>query len=80
LKDQVEKSPHWWPTSVGGGSQGGSKSGPGGGYAGANNPWSKAGWNMTKQGSLVRTLGAVKAGEIAALAGCKIGDTKPVEA
>lgn len=77
LKDQVEKSPHWWPASVGGGSQGG---GPAkGGYAGANNPWSKAGWNMTKQGVLVRTLGEVKAGEIAAQVGSKIGDTKPAQ-
>lgn len=77
LKDQVEKAPHWWPPSVGGGSQGG---GPAkSGYAGANNPWSKAGWNMTKQGALVRQLGEVKAGEIAAQVGSKIGDTKPAQ-
>lgn len=75
LKDQVEKSPHWWPVSIGGGSQGGPKGGPGGGYAGANNPWSKEGWNVTKQGALVRQLGETKANEIAALANSKVGAT-----
>jgi hypothetical protein len=76
LKDMQEKAPHWWPNSVGGGSQGGG--GPGGRpYAGANNPWSKEGWNITKQGAVVKTLGEAKAAEIAAQAGCKIGDTKP---
>jgi hypothetical protein len=79
LKDQVEKSPHWWATSVGGGSQGG-PGGPKGGYGGANNPWSKAGWNITKQGALVTQLGLVKATEIAAQVGSKPGDTKPAEA
>lgn len=74
LKDQIEKSPHWWPASVGGGSNG---SGKGGNVSRANNPWSKAGWNITKQGALVRELGEVKAGEIAAQVGCKIGATKP---
>jgi hypothetical protein len=75
LKDMQEKAPHWWPPSVGGGSQGGGPTGRGG-YGGANNPWSKAGWNVTKQGALVKSLGEVKAGEIAAQVGSKIGDTK----
>jgi len=75
LRDMVEKAPHWWPASVGGGSGGGG--GPKGTYGGSNNPWSKAGWNMTKQGALVRQLGEVKAGEIAAQAGSFIGATKP---
>lgn len=75
FKDQMEKSPHWWPASVGGGSQG-SNSGRGGSYAGANNPWSKEGWNITKQGVLVKTLGIAKAEEIAALVGSKVGSTK----
>ena len=75
LKDQMDKSPHWWPASVGGGSQGGS--GVRGSYGGSNNPWSKDGWNMTKQGALVRSLGEDKASQIAAQAGSKIGDTKP---
>jgi hypothetical protein len=77
LKDMQDKAPHWWPTSVGGGSQGSGGGGGRGTYAGANNPWSKAGWNITRQGALVTQLGAVKAAEIAAQAGSKIGDTKP---
>lgn len=76
FKDEIEKSPHWWPPSVGGGSQG-NNGGPKGTYAGDNNPWSKGGWSVTKQGALVTQLGAAKAGEIAAAAGCKLGDTKP---
>lgn len=76
LNDQKETSPHWWPASVGGGSKGGGSNGAGG-YAGANNPWSKEGWNITKQGALIKSLGETKAAEIAAQAGCKIGDTKP---
>lgn len=75
LKDMTEKAPHWWPGSVGGGSGGGGS--PKGGYGGANNPWSKAGWSITKQGALVRQLGEAKAAEIAAQAGSKIGATKP---
>jgi hypothetical protein len=78
FKDQMDKSPHWWPASVGGGSQGGG--GGRGTYGGANNPWSKAGWSITKQGALVRQLGETKANEIAAQAGSKIGATKPSEA
>lgn len=78
FKDQMDKSPHWWPASVGGGSQGGG--GGRGTYGGANNPWSKAGWSITKQGALVRQLGEQKANEIAAQAGSKIGATKPSEA
>ncbi len=76
LKDMSDKAPHWWPASVGGGSQGGG-GGPRGTYGGANNPWSKEGWNITKQGALVKTLGEAKAAEIAAQVGSKLGDTKP---
>ena len=76
LKDEIERSPHWWPTSVGGGAQGGAGS-RGGTYAGANNPWSKDGWNVSKQGEVVKALGATKAAEVAALVGSKLGDTKP---
>jgi hypothetical protein len=76
FKDEQDRSPHWWPASVGGGSEGSGKGGQGG-YRGDNNPWSKGGWSMTKQGALVKQLGEEKAGAIAALVGCKIGDTKP---
>jgi hypothetical protein len=78
LKDMADKAPHWWPASVGGGSQGGG--GPRGTYGGSNNPWSKEGWNLTKQGALVRQLGEQKASEIAAQAGAKIGQTRPTAA
>jgi hypothetical protein len=80
LKDMQEKAPHWWAPSVGGGSAGGGGGGPKGTYGGANNPWSAAGWNMTKQGALVRQLGEPKAAEIAAQAGSKIGATHPTKA
>lgn len=73
LKDMQDKAPHWWPPSVGGGSQGG---GGKGGHSG-NNPWSKAGWNITKQGQVVREQGEAKATEIAARVGSKLGATKP---
>lgn len=76
LKDEIDRSPYWWPASVGGGSEGTGKGGQGG-YRGSNNPWSKDGWSMTKQGQLVKSLGEEKANAIAALVGCKIGDTKP---
>jgi hypothetical protein len=79
FKDMTEKSPHWWPASIGGGSSG-SGGGGRGTYGGANNPWSKEGWSLTKQGALVRQLGEAKAAEIAALAGSKIGSTKPAAA
>jgi hypothetical protein len=78
LKDMQDKAPHWWPASVGGGSQGGPNNR--GTYGGANNPWSKAGWSLTKQGALVRQLGEAKAAEVAAQAGSRIGATKPAEA
>jgi hypothetical protein len=81
LNDMKEKAPHWWPASVGGGSfGGGGGGGPAGSYAGANNPWSKEGWNITAQGTLVKQLGEKKAGEIAARVGSKIGATKPAAA
>ena len=43
----------------------------------ASNPWSQAGWNISKQGSLVRAVGAEKAARIAASVGCILGSTKP---
>lgn len=42
-----------------------------------SNPWSKAGWNVTKQGALIKSIGLDKAAQIAKAAGCKVGDTKP---
>jgi hypothetical protein len=41
-----------------------------------DNPFSKQGWNITKQGALVKSLGIEKAAAIAKSVGVKIGDTK----
>jgi hypothetical protein len=73
LKDMIEKAPHWWPTSAGGGAGGG---GPGG-FEGKSNPWSKAGWNITAQGAYVKAHGETKAKEQASRAGSSWGATKP---
>jgi hypothetical protein len=42
-----------------------------------SNPFSREGWNITKQGSLVRSLGPEKAAAIARSVGSYIGATKP---
>lgn len=73
LKDMQEKRPHWWPQSVGGGA-GANRGGP---TNRADNPWSAEGWNMTKQGAVVRAQGMDKANAMAALVGSKVGDTRP---
>jgi hypothetical protein len=71
LKDMQDKRPHWWPQSQGGGAGAG---GRGGIPNRADNPWSKEGWNLTKQGQLVRQ-DAAKAAEIAKSVGSSIGAT-----
>ena len=75
-KDAQERRPHWYPQSVGGGSRGG---GPGGGADRGANPWTKEGWNITKQGQTLRTVGKEKAAAMAAVAGVALGATKPAE-
>lgn len=75
LKDKQESSPHWWPVSQGSGSRGGG--GSGAGATGINNPWSKEGWNITKQGAFYREHGEAKSAEAAARVGSKLGATKP---
>jgi hypothetical protein len=72
-KDMMERRPHWWPASVGGGSRGGS----GGPSTGRDNPWSAEGWNITAQGQVVRSQGEAKASEMAARVGSRLGATKP---
>jgi len=66
----------FWPKSVGAGADQGT-GGAGGGGVGKDNPWSKAGWNMTKQ-SMAYT--ADKAAAIAMMdaAGVKLGAIAPV--
>lgn len=75
-KDMQEKRPHWWPTSQGGGSRGGG--GPTG--RNADNPWSPAGWNITKQGQYIVAHGEAKAVEAARSVGSRIGATKATPA
>jgi hypothetical protein len=41
------------------------------------NPWSKEGWNVTRQGAIVRDLGMEKAAGMARSVGCVVGSTKP---
>ncbi len=76
LKDMQDKRPHWWPQSQGGGARGGN----GGTPNRADNPWTKEGWNMTKQGQMVRTLGEAKAKAMAESVGSFIGATSPAAA
>ena len=45
-----------------------------------NNPWSRSGWNVTKQGQLIKAMGTEKAAAIARAAGSRIGATRPVAA
>ena len=76
LKDMQDKRPHWWPQSQGGGAGQGGRSG--GVPNRADNPWSEEGWNMTKQGQLVKANEA-KAAETAKAVGSFIGATHPVK-
>lgn len=75
-KDMMEKRPHWWPLSQGGNAQGGK----GGNVSTKDNPWSEEGWNVTKQGQLVRELGEEKAAQLAARVGSKLGAVRPTKA
>ena len=75
-KDMEEKRPHWFPTSVGGGAQGGK----GGSSSVKDNPWSAAGWNLTKQGQVVKDIGPEKAADMAARVGSKLGATHATKA
>lgn len=74
-KDMMEKRPHWWPASQGGGSRGGT--GPTGRDAG--NPWSPGAWNITAQGAYIKAHGEAKAVEAAKSVGSKIGATAPTK-
>jgi hypothetical protein len=75
FKDMQEKRPHWWPPSVGGGSQGGR----GGTVTRAENPWSEEGWNLTRQGQMVTQHGEAKAAEMAKAVNSKLGATHPTK-
>jgi len=43
----------------------------------ANNPWHRSAWNVSKQGSVLRALGAEKAAALARSVGCVIGSVRP---
>lgn len=73
LKDMQKQRPHWWPASQGGGA-----GGSGGGQSG-DNPWSKTGWNLTKQGQFIREHGKAQADIMAQSAGVFVGATKPLD-
>lgn len=73
LQEMVQKRPHW---AI---SEGGGASGSGGSrYAGASNPFSKDGWNMTEQGALLRS-DPKKAEQMARAAGTTIGGPRPLK-
>lgn len=67
----------FWPKSVGGGADQGAGGGGGVGDLGAENPWTKAGWNVTKQGQLF-SKNRGDAERLMKVAGVKLGDTVPV--
>lgn len=73
-KEMEEKRPHWFPTSVGGGAQGGK----GGGSSMKDNPFTADNWDVTKQGQLYKADPA-KAAQMAERAGVKIGATRPAK-
>jgi hypothetical protein len=72
LTEMQAKRPHWWPPSSGGGGRGGD----GNGGIGGDNPWSHSGWNMTKQGQMVRE-NPTRAAQLAKLAGTVVGGGRP---
>jgi hypothetical protein len=41
------------------------------------NPWSAASWNITEQGKVISRYGLDAAERVAALAGARVGDTRP---
>lgn len=77
LNDMKDKSPHWWPASLGGGAGGGLGSGN---LSNRENPWSSDGWNVTRQGQYLKQHGMEKAVAMAERVGSKVGATKPPKA
>lgn len=74
LTEMQTKRPHWWGTTSGGGSRGNNGNG---GTPGGNNPFTREHWNMTEQGTLLRTNRA-RAEQLAKSAGTKIGGGMPL--
>lgn len=76
LEDRKKTAPYLWAPAKGAGGQGGGD-GPGGIVAG-DNPWSYAGWNVTKQGQVL-TKDRAQATKLAEQAGTTIGGPKPAK-
>lgn len=74
LGEMQKLRPHWWPESVGGGAGGGGRF-----LDVGKNPFSRAHWNMTEQGKIVREKGMEFAGRLAAAAGTTVGGQIPAE-
>lgn len=73
-EDMKSKRPHWFEGSIGGGGPGNKEQTS----AGKDNPWTKAGWNVTQQMQLEATDKG-KAERMAKAAGVELGATKPAE-
>lgn len=71
LTEMQAKRPHWWGATVGGGSTGSRSSGNM-----ADNPWSKAHWNLTRQ-MQIEMENPQRAEQLAKLAGSHIGADNP---
>jgi hypothetical protein len=69
---------HWWPVARGAGAHGNDGNGNFQ-VNGKDNPWSRDGWNITRQSQLVREDSA-KAAKLAEQAGSKVGATAPAPA
>lgn len=72
MKEMQKLRPHWWPASEGGGAGGGN-----GDFGGGANPWTSDGWNLSKQGQVVRDQGMEVAQRMAKAAGTTVGGLKP---
>lgn len=69
ITEMQDRRPHWWPAAQGAGARGGSGAG---GAMGADNPWSRDGWNKTKQGQYIRQHGRDRAEQIAKAVGSSL--------
>lgn len=72
LQEMQQRKPHWWGGTAGGGAPGSN----GGGGAGGENPFTHEGWNLTKQGELLK-LDRAKAEQMARSAGTSVGGPRP---
>lgn len=73
LSDMQSKRPHWWGPSAGGGSNGNRLLGTG--FTGAN-PWGADSWNLTAQGTILKS-DPKRAEQLAIAAGTTIGGKRP---